>query len=132
VNILFGKEFTHLGENKNQKFAINTKVFLGGGKRIIPLFRDSEGSVDIDHERNRYYDDSRAYENYLDDVYTVTLSLSYTWSQQHATHELFLNIDNLTNNKPRLSEYFDPEEANNIGHLTPIGVFPNLMYRVYF
>jgi len=132
INFLFGKEFTRWGSKKNQTFAVNTKIFAGGGRRIIPLLRDNEGNLAVDPDNNRYYDDTRAYENYLDDIYTITLSLSYKWDKRKSTHELFLNIDNLTNNKPRLSEYYDSEKPNSIGYLTPIGAFPNLMYRVYF
>lgn len=132
VNILFGKDFTKLGKKNNQVFAINGKVFFGGGRKIIPLLRDENGNLDVDTQNNQYYDYSKSYENSLDDIYTITLAFSYKWHKPKVTHELFLNIDNVTNNKPRLSEYYDPSESNSIGHVAPLGIFPNLMYRVYF
>lgn len=131
ANLLFGKEFTQLGKKKNQTFAINTKLFFGGGKRIVPLLRDGNGQLAVNPSTNTYWDYDKAYEKYLDDIYTITLSLSYKWNRPKRTHELFLNIDNLTNNKPRLSEYYDPSESGSVGYLTPVGVFPNLMYRLY-
>lgn len=131
ANLLFGKEFTQLGKKKNQTFAINTKLFFGGGKRIVPLLRDGNGQLAVNPSTNTYWDYDKAYEKYLDDIYTITLSLSYKWNRPKRTHELFLNIDNLTNNKPRLSEYYGPSESGSVGYLTPVGVFPNLMYRLY-
>jgi hypothetical protein len=132
INVLFGKEFTHLGKKKNKTFGVNTKLFLGGGRRIIPLLRDNQGNLAVDPTSNRYWDYNRTYDNYIEDIYTVTLSLSYKWNKPKRTNELFLNIDNITNNKPRLSEYYAPKEPGSVGYLTPIGIFPNLMYRIYF
>ncbi len=132
VNFLFGKDFTKLGKKQNKTFAINTKLFVGGGKRIIPLLRDGNGNLAVDPVNDRYYDNSKAYNNYIDDIYTLTVSFSYKWDKPKRTHELFLNIDNITNNKPRLNEYYSPKKASSIGYTTPFGIFPNLMYRIYF
>ncbi|HYC84777.1 MAG TPA: hypothetical protein VEB86_06120 [Chryseosolibacter sp.] len=68
----------------------------------------------------------------MDDIFTLTVSASYKWHKVHATHELFLNIDNVTDNRPRLGEYYAPEKPGGIGYQTPLGIFPNLMYRLYF
>jgi hypothetical protein len=132
VNALAGKEFHGLGRKRNNTFAINGKVFTGGGRPIVPLLRDENGAVDVDPEQNRYYDEGRAFSLSLDRIFTLTLAVSYKWNRLNRTSELFLNIENLTNNKPRLSEFYDPEAAGNVGHLTPLGVFPNMMYRLYF
>jgi hypothetical protein len=132
VNALWGKEFVNLGKKKNKTFAINGKAFFGGGKRIIPLLRDASGNLAVDPANNRFYDQTKAYNHYLDDIYTLTLALSYKWSKTNRTHELFLNIDNLTNNRPRLGEYYDSEKPDKIGYQGPIGIFPNLLYRLYF
>lgn len=47
-------------------------------------------------------------------------------------HKLFLDIDNITNNRERLTEYYDPGEIGSVGHMRQSAAFPNLMYRVYF
>lgn len=132
VNALWGKEFVNLGKNKNKTFAINGKAFLGGGKRIIPLLRDASGNLAVDPANNKFYDLAKAYDRYLDDIYTFTLAFSYKWNKTNRTHEIFLNIDNITNNRPRLGEYYDSEEPGKIGYQGPIGIFPNLLYRLYF
>jgi hypothetical protein len=129
---LMGKEFQNLGKKKNQTLSINGKVFYGGGKRIIPLLRDGQGDLSVDTGNNNYWDYEKAYDNKLEDIYQITLSASYKFNRPKATHEIFINLDNVTNTKGKVSEYYDESEPNSIGHLTQFGLFPNLMYRVYF
>jgi hypothetical protein len=76
--------------------------------------------------------DNKAYDRSLGDTYQVILSASYKWNRLRATHEIFLNMDNVTNNKGKISEFYDESKPNSIGYLTQFGIFPNLMYRVYF
>jgi hypothetical protein len=132
INILAGKEFTNLGKKKNQTLGINAKIFFGGGKKVLPLLRDEQGDLAVDAENNSYWDYNKAYDSKIEDIYQVTVSASYKWNKPKATHELFLNIDNLTNTRGKLSEYYDESEVNSVGHVTQFGMFPNLMYRVYF
>jgi hypothetical protein len=62
----------------------------------------------------------------------LNLSLSYKYNKPGATHEIFLDLMNLTNNQASLAEYYDPDKPGNVGYSTGFGFFPNLMYRVYF
>lgn len=132
INILLGKEFENLGKKQNQTLGLNAKVFFGGGRKIIPLLRDNEGNLAVDPSNNQYWDYEKAYENSIEDVYQVVLSASYKWNRPGATHELFINLDNLTNTKGKISEFYDEKEPNSIGYLTQFGFFPNMMYRIYF
>lgn len=132
LNILAGKEFENLGKKGNQALAINTKLFFGGGRRIIPLLRDEEGNVDVDPENDRFWDYDKAYENKLDDIFQLNISASYKWNKPKATHELFLDLVNVTDNSGRIFEYYDENESNSIGYVRQFIFFPNLMYRVYF
>ena len=132
VNFLCGKEFTQLGKKKNKTLGINAKVFFSGGKKIIPLLRDTEGNLAVDPENNQFWDYEKAFDNKIEDVYQVVLSASYKWQKPRATHELFLNLDNVTNHKGKINEFYDETEPGGIGYLTQFGFFPNLMYRVYF
>ena len=132
VNLLFGKEIPKLGSKQNRTLGFNAKVFFGGGRKIIPLLRNNNGQLAVDPGANRFWDYSKAYERSLGDTYQVILSASYKWNRLRATHELFLNLDNVTNNKGKISEFYDESKPNSIGYLTQFGIFPNLMYRVYF
>jgi len=132
ANFLFGKEFPSLGKNDNQSLTLNLKAFVGGAKPTTPLLRDESGNLLVDPANNQFYDHSKEFEYRLDDLYQITLSASYKWNKKKATHELFINLDNLTNTKGKISEYYDVSESDSVGNLTQFGIFPNLMYRVYF
>jgi hypothetical protein len=131
VNLLAGKEFSGLGRKDNQTLSLNAKVFLGGGKRYVPLLRGANGRVAVDPARQQFWDAAKAYDQQLDDIYQVVVSASYKWNKRQTTHELFLNIDNVTNNRSRLSEYYDADKPNATGYQQQFGLFPNLMYRIY-
>ncbi|MFT6338120.1 MAG: hypothetical protein ACI86M_000827 [Saprospiraceae bacterium] len=132
VNFLVGKEFQNLGKKKNQTLSLNGKIFYGGGKRVVPLLRDGQGDLAVDPGNNNYWDFEKAYDNKLEDVYQITISASYKFNRPKTTHEIFVNLDNVTNTKGNVSEYYDESEPNSIGNLTQFGFFPNLMYRVHF
>ena len=132
VNVLFGKDFPKLGKKHNKTISFNSRAFFGGGKKIIPLLRGTDGNLAVDPASNRYYDYKKAYEKDIEDIYQITMSISYKINKRRATHELFLNIDNITNNRGRLTEFYDPGEPKSVGYMRQSSVFPNLMYRVYF
>jgi hypothetical protein len=131
VNVLFGKEFMNLGKKKNQVLSLNAKIFYGGGKRYLPLLRNAEGKVAVDPVNNRYWDYKKAYNDKLPDLFQVTLSASYKFNKRKTTHEIYLNLDNVTNTIGKLSEYYDASKPNSVGYATQFGLFPNLMYRIY-
>lgn len=132
VNILVGKEFDQLGKKKNQSFNLNAKVFFGGGQRYIPLLTDAHGNLAVDPTNNKFWDYKNAYDKKFEDIYQVNLSASYKWNKPKVTHELFITLDNITNNKGKLSEYYDESKPGKIGYVTQFELFPNLMYRLYF
>jgi hypothetical protein len=131
VNVLFGKEFMNLGKKKNQVLSLNAKIFYGGGKRYLPLLRNTEGKVAVDPVNNRYWDYKKAYNDKLPDLFQVTLSASYKFNKRKTTHEIYMNLDNVTNTIGKLSEYYDASKPNSVGYATQFGLFPNLMYRIY-
>lgn len=132
VNFLAGKEFPRLGKKQNQALTLNTRAFFGGARRIIPLLRDASGNVAVNPAENRVWDYDRAFEAQLDAPYQIQLSASYKWNKRRATHELFLNLDNITHHKGRIMEFYDEGQPSKVGYMTQFGFFPNLMYRVYF
>ncbi len=132
VNFLCGKEFPGLGKRDNQTLTINAKAFFGGGRKIIPLLRDAQGNLAVDVAKNQVWDYSKAFESSLEDPYQILLSMSYKWNKRRATHEFFLNLDNITHHKGKIMEFYDETKPGKIGYMTQFGFFPNLMYRVYF
>jgi len=132
VNILGGKEFKNLGRKQNQILALNTRIFFEGGERYIPLLRDAGGNVAVVPEEDRYFDYSKAYNKKLDNIFRLNLSVSYKFNKPGATHEIFLDLMNLTNSQARIAEYYDVSKPDKAGYRKAFGFFPNLMYRVYF
>lgn len=132
LNVLFGKEFEDLGKKRNQTFAVNTKIYFGGGRKIIPLLRDNQGNLAVDPENNHYWDYAKAYENSIDDVFQLNMSFTYKWNRPKATHELFIDLINVTDNLQRMVEYYDESKPGSIGYVTQFMFFPNFIYRVYF
>ena len=131
-NALAGKEYTGLGKNTNQIFAVNIKAFFGGGRNSLPLLRETNGNLAVDVENGLIFDNAKAYENKLDNLMNITFSVSYKWNKKKTTHELFLNIDNLTNSQARLREYYDVDEPTGIAYEQQFGILPNFLYRIYF
>jgi hypothetical protein len=132
VNVLCGKEFKNIGRKHNKTLAINSKIYFGGGERYIPLLRDAQGNVNVNPSKDEYWDYAKAYNNKLDNVFQLNFSVSYKINKHHVTHELFLDLQNLTNNQARISEYYDPAQPDKIGYTREFQFFPNFMYRVYF
>ncbi|MFA6980033.1 MAG: TonB-dependent receptor [Ignavibacteriaceae bacterium] len=130
-NVLCGKEFV-FGEKQNQTLTLNAKILFSGGQRYIPLLRDASGNLAVDPANNRFWDYSKAYDNKLDNIFQLNLSVSYKFNTQNVTHEIFLDIPNITNRQGRLYEYYDVNKPNKIGYVTQMPLLPNLMYRVYF
>ena len=132
VNLLLGRAFENLGKKNNKSLTLNARVFAGGGKKQLLLLRDEQGELAVDPEKDQYWDYENIYQNKLEDVYSIVLSASYKVNRKKATHELFLTIDNISNTKGKLNEYYDGDSEDSIGYVRQFGIFPNLLYRVYF
>ncbi len=131
-NILCGKEFDKLGKNHNRTLSLNTKIFFSGGQRYIPLLRDANRNLAVDPANNQFWDYSKAYTNTLDNLFKLVISVSYKINGRKATHEIFLDLPNITNNQSKMSEYYDAGKPTKIGYITQMPFLPNIMYRVYF
>jgi len=132
ANILFGKEFPKLGKKDNQTLGLNVKAFISGGKPTAPLYRDDNKNLLVNPDVNKFYDNSKSFDYTLDDLYQINVSASYKWNKKKTTSELFINLENVSNYRGKISEYYDVSEEGSIGYMTQFGFFPNLMYRLYF
>ena len=65
-------------------------------------------------------------------MFQLNLSISYKINKNNTTHELFLDLMNLTDNKARITEYYDASQPDGIGYVEHFQFFPNILYRVYF
>jgi hypothetical protein len=125
-NLLAGKEF-RVGRNiRANTMGMNVKFFFYGGRRYIP--------VDLVASRTRgetVYDYSRAWNDKLEDVKQVNLSFSYRMNRPHSSHELIIDVMNVTNEQARSWELYN-KYTRQLDYYRQLYLIPNIMYRVHF
>ncbi len=122
-NFLTGKEFK---VGKSNALGVNIKLFFNGGRRYIP--------VDLNASKVKgetVYDYSRAWVNKLDDVKQINFSVSYRINRPKTSHELILDVMNLTNEKARNWEYYN-KYTGKLDYYRQLNMIPNIMYRIHF
>jgi hypothetical protein len=126
LNFLAGREF-NIGRGVNKKvLGVNTKVFYNGGRRYIP--------VKLEESRQKgetVYDYSKAWEDRLDDIFQLNLSISFRINRPKAGHEFMLDISNVTCAQGKTWEYYN-EYTGEIDYDRQLFMIPNIMYRVHF
>lgn len=124
-NFLIGKEFK-VGKTKVNTIGINTKFFYNGGRRYVPVNLEASRV-----KKETVYDTSHAWENKLDNIMQINFSFSYRINRPRTSHELVLDINNLTNAQARTGEYYN-KYSDKIGYNHQLGMIPNIMYRIHF
>ena len=82
--------------------------------------------VTVDPSKDLYWDYTKAYDKRLEDYYQVTLSASYKINTPKATHEIYLDLQNITNYQARIAEYYDAGKPDKVGYLRAMTAFPQL------
>ena len=125
-NFLAGREF-NIGRGVNKKLlGVNTKIYYNGGRRYIPVLLEESRQ-----KGETVYDFSRAWEDRLDDIFQLNLSVSYRINRPKAGHEFILDISNVTCAQGKTWEYYN-EYSNEIDYSRQLFMIPNIMYRVHF
>ena len=125
-NILFGKEFKLKGKKKNKTLALNLKVTLIGGNRYTAI--DLENSI-ADGKTVLQLD--KINENKLDDVFLLNFALTYRVNKKKTTHELKLDIQNITNNQAVVGYDYN-NDNKKIESYEQLSLLPNIMYVIKF
>lgn len=126
TNFLIGKEFTIGKPEKGNKLNVNTKLLFNGGNRYIPLDLDQSRK-----EGNSVYNTNKAFEDRLDNVFQMNLTVSYSINRPKVRHEIYLDIYNVTNNQANIHEYYD-EYKDQKSYYTQLNMIPNIMYKIHF
>ena len=125
-NLVLGKEF-QLRSKKNQKtLAVNVKASLLGGNRFTPI--DLERSI---QEGEQVLDKSKTYDSKLDDIFFANLGVTYRINKKKVTHEVKLDIQNVSNNQATVGMYYDSDNQK-IEEYYQLSIIPNLMYIIKF
>ncbi len=124
-NLLLGKEFK-FGKNGNKTFGINTKVSYLGGNRYTPI--NLAASKDAGYTIR---DEDLPFSAKGDNVFFLNLGLTYRVDKPKASHSFKIDIQNLTNNKARVSDYYN-SRTESIEYGTQLSFIPNLIYTIKF
>ena len=127
-NLLSGKDFA-VGTKGNKTFGINAKFVLAGGQRFNGI--DEAASIANQTEvfsTTPFTEKVKAY-------YRFDLGINYQWNKTKTTHNLSLNIQNITSriNTTELDYFFD--KLNNRIVTTKSeqnGLIPVLKYSINF
>jgi len=124
-NLVGGKEFA-VGKRKNNFIGLNLKFTWAGGMRDTPIDQElSAEAGEAVYIQNQRYETSHA------DYLRSDFGISYRLNRKRVSHTFSLDIQNITNNKNVMYEYYDPysQEIQTEYHL---GILPVLNYKIEF
>jgi hypothetical protein len=122
-NLLGGKEFLVRG-SKNNIIGINSKVSWAGNKRYVPV--DLKAS---EQEGREIRNPDLAFANRYPDHLRADLQIVYRRNTKRFTSEWRLDIQNITNRRNVMGDYYDGRS-----HIFEkgLGLIPVLSYRIEF
>lgn len=120
-----GKEFA-VGKQKHNYFDINIGGSWGGNLRFVPI--DLEESR---LENTEVFDESRAYEKRLPDLWSIDLDISYYLNGENVSHEFRFDLLNATNKKNIVYQFYN-YDTQQVDNETETGIIPALTYRIEF
>ena len=126
TNFLLGKEFNIGDIEKGNKLNVNVKFLYNGGNRYIPL--------DLELSREEGYSvfkTDEAFNDRLDNVHQLNLTVSYSINRPKVRHEIYLDIYNVYNNQAKIYEYYD-KHNDDVAYYTQLNMIPNIMYKIHF
>lgn len=126
VNFLGGKEFKIGNPVKQRVLFVNTKLALIGGSRYTRILLD-ESIAKGDVVR----DEAHPFAEKGDDVLKWDLAIGVRRNRKSTTTELKIDIQNLTNNKAVVNQYYD-HATESILVSNQLPMLPVLSYKVNF
>lgn len=126
-NFLFGKEFTVGRKNSNDKtIGVNSRITFLGGRRYTSI--DLEESI---KQEKQVENEGQYLGNKADDVFYLNIAVSYRVNKQKLSHEVKLDIQNLTNNNTTI-DYFYNNVKKELDEIPQLSMFPVMSYTVHF
>jgi hypothetical protein len=125
-NILIGKEFKVGKAWKKKTFGINTKVSFIGGQRYTPL--DLDASIDAGYG---VYHEDKLFANKADDIFAFNFALTLRRNREKTTHEVKLDITNVTNNQAVVLEYYN-DITLDVEKAYQMPIMPTIIYTIEF
>lgn len=124
-NTLGGKEWMW-GEKRQNIFNLNLRLSYQGGDRYTPV--DEAASL---AEKDIIYDETRAFSRQFSPAFTADLGISYKLNKKHISHEIGLQLLNLTGYTGQHGyQYNEPKQM--IEKKSVSDILPNLSYKILF
>jgi len=124
LNVLAGKDIP-LSNNRGV-ISINWKLTTTGGKYIRPINLEASAAA-----RTTVYDESRAFTQQQDGYFRTDLKIGYKLNRRRSTHELAIDLQNLTNHQNIFQQAYNPR-VNRVGTAYQQGFLPIPFYRLTF
>lgn len=124
-NLLGGKEWK-VGKSKNNVLSLNCRINWIGGRRYTPIDREQS----LKNKMIVYYED-KTYENKYDDYFRADLKLSYIINRSKLSHQVSIDIQNLTNQQNLFQENYNLS-SNSFSKEYQQGFVPELQYKITF
>jgi hypothetical protein len=126
-NVLAGKEFI-LSEKSNRKniLGLNTKLSYLGGRRLLAIDEAASQAAG-----KAVYEEQSAFVRQNDPVYFMNLGVQFRMERRRVTHELKLDVQNLSGRQAIVDYYYD-NTKQKVTELKQLGTLPTLAYYLYF
>ena len=126
-NFLFGKEFKVGRKNSHDKtIGINSRITFLGGRRYTSINLEESIKQEKQVEKEGQYLGNKA-----DDVLFLNIAINYRVNKQKLSHEVKLDIQNLTNNNTAIDYYYNTV-TKEIDEIPQLSMFPVVSYTVHF
>lgn len=129
-NLVGGKEFRLNGKNTQAKYktwiSVDTKLTAAGGMRYTPV--DIAKSAE---EGYTVYDEAQAFSKQFTDYFRLDLRVAYRLDARKVSHELALDVQNITNHKNPIYMQFNPKTGQD-EFMYQLEFFPMAQYRIIF
>ena len=125
-NFLAGKEFRVGNGAKANTISTNVKFFYSGARRYLHVNLPASAA-----KGETVYDYANAWRDKLDDIKQINLSVSYRMNRLKTSHELVIDILNITGEQARTWQYYN-KYTGKIAYDHQLNFLPNVMYRVHF
>ena len=122
VNLLGGKEFK-VGR-KDNTLNVDIKLTASGGKRYTPINYDQSAQLGYQVE----YED-QAFSQKTNDYFRTDLKIMYRVNARRITHEIGINVQNITNRQNEFSRIYNPR-TNTVQTRNQMGLLPIPQYRI--
>ncbi len=123
MNGLVGKEFNL---NKKMVLSVDSKVVYAGGRRYTPI--DLAASIAAGEQ---VVQKTGIFEKQYDPYFKIDFKVAFRLNGKHISQLWSVDLTNLTNHKNLFAEEYDATKKE-IGRVYQRGLFPNILYQIYF